>query len=93
VCPDTVVIIAISSQDSLEVSGAKNDDMVQAFAPNRTDDAFCVRFLPRRTISGNNVLDAESLSPSGKLFSVNRIAITEQILGPFVHAAGLLGAK
>ena len=71
------------------MSGAKNDDMVQAFAPNRTDDAFCVRVLPRRTITGKNFLNAESLSPKKKLLSVNGIAITEWILRLFIYAAGL----
>jgi len=76
-CPHTVVIVDVSSQDPLQVSGTKNDDMVQAFALNRTDDAFCVRVLPRRTISSENFLNAESLSSLRKLLSVNGIAITE----------------
>jgi len=59
------------------MSGARNDDMVQAFAPNRADDVFYVRVLPRRTISGKNFLNAESMSSLRKLISVNGIAITE----------------
>ena len=71
------------------MSGAKNDDIVQAFAPNRTDDAFYVRVLPRRTISGKNFLNAESMSSLRKLISVNGIAVTEWILRFFIYAAGL----
>jgi hypothetical protein len=40
-------------------------------------------------ISAKNLLNAETLSPPGKFLSVNRIAITEQILWLFVHSAGL----
>jgi len=58
------------------MSEAKNDDMVQAFPPNRIDDAFCVRVLLRRTIRRKNFLNAERLSSLRKLLSVNGIART-----------------
>jgi len=69
--------------------GAKDDDIIQALSPNGTNDAFGVRVLPRRTTSGKNLFNAESLSSLRKLLSVNGIAITEQILRFFIHAAGL----
>ena len=37
------------------MSGAKNDDVVQAFATNRTDGAFCIRVLPRRTTAPTTI--------------------------------------
>lgn len=84
-----VVIIDIPSQNSLQVSGPKNDDMIQALSPNGTNDAFGVRVLPRRTTSGKNLLNAKSLSSLRELLSVNHIAIVEQVLRLLVHATSL----
>ena len=63
--------------------------MVQALTPDGANNAFRERILPWRTISRQYFLNAERLCPSGEYFSVNRIAITDQILWLFVHAASL----
>ena len=64
VCSHTFVIIDVSSQDSLQVTGTKYDHMVQEFPPNGTDDTFCVRALPRRTIGGKDFRNSERLCRS-----------------------------
>jgi hypothetical protein len=64
VCYHTVVIINISSQESLQVTGTKYDHMVQEFPPNGTDDTFCVRALPRGPIGGKDFHISERLCRS-----------------------------
>ena len=47
VCSHSVVVIDVSGQDSLQVCGAKYDDMIQALSPNGSNDALCIWVLPR----------------------------------------------
>jgi hypothetical protein len=63
--------------------------MVQAFPPDGADDPFYERVLPRRTISGNDFVNAECLCPSAKLFSVNGISVTNKVLRHYIHTASL----
>ena len=63
--------------------------MVQALTLDGANNAFCVWVLPRCTIRRQNFVNAEGLRPSGEYCSVNRIAITDQMLWLLVHAAGL----
>ena len=85
----SVVIIYILGQDSLQVSGPKYDDMVQALTPDGANNAFRVWVLPWRTISRQYFLNAKCPCPSGEDLPVNRIAITDQIRCLVVHAASL----
>ena len=43
----TVVILQVSVQDLFQVAWPKYDDMIEALTTDRSDDAFCVRVLPR----------------------------------------------
>ena len=71
------------------MSGSKYDDMVQALTPDGANNAFRVWVLPWRTISRHYFLNTKCPCPSGKYLPVDCIAIAEQILRSFVHAASL----
>ena len=83
----SVVIIYILDQDSLQVSGPKYDDMVQALTPDGANNAFRVWVLPWRTIYRQYFLNTKCPCPSGEDIPVNCIAIKDQILWLFVCAA------
>jgi hypothetical protein len=46
--PDLVVIVGVTSQDAAQVSLAQNDEVIDALAPDRSDEPFCKAILPRR---------------------------------------------
>jgi len=57
---DVVVIGRIGSQDSAQMRLTQDDDMIQALAPDRSDQPFSKRILPRRGWCNRLVLDAHS---------------------------------
>ena len=71
------------------MSGAKHDDVVQAFPPNGADDAFCVGVLPGRTIGGKYFLNAQCFGLSAKSFAIYGIPVTDKISRLIIHSAGL----
>jgi len=71
------------------VSWAEYDDVVQALTPDRANEAFCIRILPRRTIRRKNFPYPQCRCPPGELLPVDGITITDQRLWCFVYAAGL----
>src|ERR1700730_2706064 len=52
--------------------------MVQTFAPNTADQSFSIRILPGRLRCRYDFFNAHSCNPKAKMFSVDRIAISQQ---------------
>ena len=57
----------------------KDQYMIQAFAPNRSDQAFNVRVLPRRSGCDGAVSNPHRSHPLGKGLSVCTIIVSDQI--------------
>jgi hypothetical protein len=45
-CPDVVVVGGIGSEDPTQVGFAEDDDVIEAFPTDRTDQALCMPILP-----------------------------------------------
>lgn len=56
-----VVILKVCRQYTAQVTLIEDDDMIEAFATDRADDAFDVGVLPRRSRRGDDLLDGHRL--------------------------------
>jgi len=59
----------------------ENNDMIQALTPNSADNPLHIGILPRGTWSSDHFLDSKILNPLSKIFTIDRIPISDQILG------------
>ncbi len=58
--PGSVVVAKVTEQNPPQMVFVENDHMVEAFTPDRTNDAFDIRILPWGTWCNENLLDPES---------------------------------
>jgi hypothetical protein len=73
-----VVVLEVRGQDPQQVSLIQDNEVIQALAPDRTDEAFNVRRLPRRAISDNVLFDAHMPDTSNKIYAVDSITISNE---------------
>ena len=57
----------------------QGNDVIEAFTPDRSDDALRVRVLPRGPGSGENLVDPHSLNPRAEDGAVGPISIPDQV--------------
>src|SRR5947207_12224940 len=74
-----LVVFEIQLQDATQPSFIQDDDVVQALAANRADQALDIGILPRRSRSREDVANAQPASRFVKFLSVARVAIAKQI--------------
>jgi len=79
--PGLVVVAEVFAEDLSEMILAEDDQVVQAFAPDRSDDSFSVGVLPGGLRSGDDLLDAQSRHPVTEPIAVDGVTISEQISG------------
>src|SRR5262245_36929525 len=60
---------------------AENDDMIQALAADRTDQALGERILPGAVRRREDFLDAHALHPVPKVLAVDPVTVTQEIGG------------
>src|SRR6516164_7157842 len=56
----------------------EDDDMIQTFTADRSDEAFDKWILPGRPRSSNDLLDAHTLNPATESRTVRRVSISQQ---------------
>ncbi len=66
----SVVVAEVTEQNPSHVPFAEDDYVVEAFTPNRSDDALDIRILPRRTRCDENRLDPESVDAAREVVAV-----------------------
>ena len=77
-CAVSVVIVGVGPKDAGKMSLIENDEAIEAFAPDRSDDAFHVRVLPRRSWRGSQTADGQraksllKLPPKATVTVVNK---------------------
>jgi len=75
--------IVVVSQERLDVTVqpglAEDDHVVQAFTPNRSDDAFDIGALARRAWRRENLLDAHDFHLLSEVIAKDAVAISQQI--------------
>ena len=73
-----VIIRKVTRKNSPQVSFAEHDDVIQAFSPNRSNDPFHVRRLPRRSIRDDDFLDAHVFHALAEVVTVDAVPIPHQ---------------
>jgi hypothetical protein len=84
-----IVIIGISSKQMTKMPLAKHQDMVKAFASDRTDQPLTIAVLPWRPWRGRTIPNAHRPKAPGEDFAVYAIPIAHQIAWPLLPAVGL----
>jgi hypothetical protein len=57
----SVVVLKVCRQHTAQVMLIEDEDVIEAFATDRADDAFDIGVLPRRSRRGDNLLDGHRL--------------------------------
>ena len=74
-----VIVGEVPDQDATQVSFAKNENMIQTFAPDRTDEPLREGVLPWTERRGQHFTDSHALNALPKWVTVDAIAIAEEI--------------
>jgi len=77
--PGAVVIIHVGREDAAQMALVEDDDMVQAFPPDRTDDPLDVGVLPRRAWRRDDLGDPQRLNLVANLEAIRGIAVAQQV--------------
>jgi hypothetical protein len=86
---DAIVIVGIGSEDPVQMGLAQDQDMVQAFSPDRADEAFYVSVLRRRAGRGWSVADAHRPDPLPDDDTAGAVSIADEVAGRLVPRKGL----
>src|ERR1700687_3570260 len=78
-CSNFVVIASIGSQDSAQMRLAQDNHMIDALAPDRSDQPFGKAILPRRAWCSGLVPDAHGTQSARDDNAVDSIPISDHI--------------
>jgi hypothetical protein len=84
-----VVVREVTAQQAAEVSFVEHDDVIEAFPPNRPDDALGERILPGRSRRDEDLANPQAFRPPYEHVAVDGVAIAEQVLGRCFFREGL----
>jgi hypothetical protein len=74
-----VVVGEIAGQDAAQVPFAKDEYVIQTFAPDRADQALHERVLPGALGGGEDFLDIHALHAAPKVLAVDLVAVAKEI--------------
>ena len=74
-----VIIVEVISQGSVQVIFTDDDQMIETLSANRANYEFGVWILERRMWRGDHFLNLHPIHPASKLFSIDRISISQEI--------------
>ena len=74
-----IVVGRISREDPAQVRRAQDHDVVQEFAPDRTDQSLCVRILPGRSRRDRVIAYAHRAEAPEDSAAIHTIAITDEM--------------
>src|ERR1700680_2750491 len=84
-CSTVVVIASIGSQDSAQMRLAQDNDVVQALAPDRSDQPFGKAILPRRRWCGRLVPDAHGAQSARDDAAIDPVAIADEVMRSLIQ--------
>ena len=82
------VVIEIAIQDPAQSGAMANNDVIQAFAPNGTDQALRVGVLPRALGRRQDFVNAHPIRQVTELLSINAVAVAQQVPGGVIPREG-----
>ena len=77
--PRIIVIRHVRKEHVAQMPLAKHDDMIETLPSDRTDQAFAVSILPRRTSGGRLVANAHRAETSFENVAIGAIAVADEI--------------
>lgn len=84
-----MVIVEVDREDPFQVALVENHHVVQAIAPDTTDDPLHVRILPRAARSRDHFFDEKTVHAVAKSLTVDSISIAKQMLRCSIPWKGL----
>lgn len=84
-----VVVREVTAQQTSEKPFVDHDDVIEAFASNRADDALGERILPGRPRGDEDLAHSEDFHPPYERVAVDGISIAEQVLGRCLFSEAL----
>ena len=86
---DLIVIRSVILQHATQLRFVKHDQVIEAFAPNRSDDALDVAVLPRRARRGRMITDPHCLNAMGVSWTEGAVAVTKHVTWRFIPGKGV----
>ena len=74
----SVVILKVCRRHTAQVTLIEDDDVIETFAPDRTDDAFHISVLPWRSRRCDGFLDRHRPNTISEGLTARRIAVSQQ---------------
>ena len=74
-----MIVGTVGFQLPPEMSLIENDNVIQALSPYRPNNSLDIRILPRRARGRKHFVDAENFYSIAESFTIDAIAITQQI--------------
>lgn len=78
-CARAVVVVDILREDPARVALVEDDDVIQALATERSDEALRVGVMPRRPRGNGDLTKTQSRDALPELRSMDPIAIADQV--------------
>src|SRR3979490_2352321 len=76
---DTVVVMGVTFQNPMQMPLALDNHMIDALAPDRSDQPFGKAILPRRGWRGRPVPDAHSAQSASNHAAIDPIPIADEV--------------
>ena len=83
-----VVVLEVLDQETDQMLLSEHDDVIEALATDRADQALGVSVLPRRPWGRQHFRDSETGNPSANDISVNAVAISDKESWCFIEGKG-----
>ena len=85
----TIVIVGVGAKHAAQMCLPDNDQMIQTFSSDRSDQPFDIGVLPGRAWCRRAIPDAHAFDPSLEHFPIGAIAIADKVFGRRVPRKGL----
>jgi len=76
-----VIVREVARQDAAQMAVAQDEDVIEALAPDRTDEPFREGILPGATRGREDFLDVHAPDSASELFAVDLVTIAQEIRG------------
>src|SRR5712691_6941032 len=87
--PDLVVTGSVIPQNATQLRFVEHDQVIEAFASNRSDEALDVAVLPRCARRGRMIADPHCPNAMGVGWAEGSITVTKQVTWRFVAPKGV----
>jgi len=74
-----VIVREVRGQDATQVAFAQNDDMIEALTPDRADEPFRKRILPRALRCRDHFTDLHARQALPEDVAIDRVPIAEEV--------------